>query len=266
MRMRRWLQVEWFAAVIIVALATIIIWRVRHDQNAFFRGKRESDWVKEIVYNGDTQQTEQWRSFGLEGVRMLGRALDEGRLYRRIYRGLAYRCNGLFWKYFPAPADTYRTQLGAAYVLDMLGQDAKGAEPAIARALKDEAVGVRLEALACYLHLLGQMDQGTKRRRLPGFLRAMHDKEAGIRNNAAMVLKFYPEQADLVVPVLVVALEDPVPCVRIQAGESLVRVKPAERARALAAVLPLTTNQDSQVAIQAKGALHRLGGVPRERK
>jgi HEAT repeat protein len=123
-------------------------------------------------------------------------------------------------------------------LLSRLSKDAKLATPAMARALKDKDPAVRQLAITFFTQgedencLLNQMEAGAKRDLLPEFIRAMQDDNGGVQNNAVIALRYYPEQAQVVVPVLVKALQDPVPTVRKLADDALRRIDAAAPAKA----------------------------------
>jgi HEAT repeat protein len=200
---------------------------------------------------------------------MLAKAFEKGnRPFDRTYRTLYPKLPAALQRRLPVPDDhaNYKTRLGAAALLDSLGSDARPALPVLTRALRCELQeGVRLELLACFIRLAKDMNPKEKEELLPELLRAMRDNSYSIRNNAAMVLKFYPEQAGVVVPVLVMrALHDPRPEVRLQAAAALDGVdhQAARQAEVVAAVLALTTNEHSYVAIQAQRLLSEIEAEP----
>lgn len=136
---------------------------------------------------------------------------------------------------------TRTTRMNVVAFLVRLSKDAREATPAMARALRDENPSVRQLAITFFTAgedqncLLNQMPSRAKRSLLPDFLGAMRDNSPGIRNNAAIALRFYPEEAQVVGPILVEALRDPTPKLRKFAAESLKAVDPeafklAERA------------------------------------
>ena len=55
----------------LVVLLAGLAWLLLPAPDPLFHGKPESVWIKSIVYNGDENQTRQWREFGPEGVRVL---------------------------------------------------------------------------------------------------------------------------------------------------------------------------------------------------
>ena len=84
--------------LLLIALFAVVLgglaWLLMPEPDPLFHGKPESVWIKSIVYNGDENQTRQWREFGPEGVRVLARAVDKAdhpiqRLYRKVYRRFA---------------------------------------------------------------------------------------------------------------------------------------------------------------------------------
>jgi HEAT repeat protein len=81
-----------------------------------------------------------------------------------------------------------------------------------------------------------------------------------VRNNAALALKYYPDEAALVVPPLLKALKDPSPYARLSAAAALNRVDPAaaSKAGAVAVVAQILQNPDYNLSGQAAYALRQF--------
>jgi HEAT repeat protein len=97
---------------------------------------------------------------------------------------------------------------------------------------------------------------------LPDFIRAVEDTGANWspRNNATIALKYYPERREVVAPVLVKALQDPVPKVRMCAAESLYRIAPdlITKAGVVPVVIGVLKNPDDQIAWRAASLLGQM--------
>ena len=98
------------------------------------------------------------------------------------------------------------------------------------------------------------------------FIRAVEDKGEnwGLRNNAALALKYYPEQREVVAPVLVKALQDSSPSVRQCAAESLCRVAPDQvgSAGVVPVVIGVLKDPDDQIAWRAALLLGEMRAQP----
>ncbi len=157
-------------------------------------------------------------------------------------------------------------------LLSRLGKDATLAAPAVARALKCEDTGVRQSAISFFIWgpeekaLLKRMEQKETRKLLPDFIRAVEDKATdwGVRNNAALALKYYPEQAQVVAPVLIKTLQDPIPQVRMSAAESLNRIAPdlITKAGVVPVFIGVLKDPDDQIAWRAALLLGELRTEP----
>ncbi len=269
---------------LLVILVGGLIWLFAYPRDPLFHGKPESVWIKGIAYGMSLSEAEnqaqikQWVDFGPEGVRVLARGVEKAdhpiqRRYRRIYRQLSAGLPGALLRLLPAPGPLL-TGGPPSNVIDLLwrmGKDAKLATPAVARALKYEDNGVRQVAIIFFTSpenedaLLNQMDNKAKGKLLPDFIRAVEDNSnSGLRNNAALALRYYPEQRQIVVPVLVKALQDPVPQVPLVASEALNRVDPdtAEKAGAIFVVIEVLKNPDDQVAYRAAEFLREFQRQP----
>jgi hypothetical protein len=256
------------AAVLLLVLLGAVTWQAFGPRERLLRGKPESEWIKSINYYGDDDQLRSWRALGPDGLHLLARALDRGRFYRKAYRWIMPRLpgpvNAFLYPRLPKPSDSHSKRMCVISLLSQLGKDAKPVEPAIARALSDDDPGVRLSALGCYEQLLSAMEEKEKLARLPEFLRAMQDADSGIRNNAAVALRWYSGHAPTVVPVLVKALHDPYIPVRMQVARALARVdlQAGLRAGIVPVVIEILSNPDDQVAYQAAGLLGEMGAEP----
>jgi len=274
-------------ARILLSVLTVVLlgglgWLALPPRDSLFHGRLESEWIKGITYGmslSDSQNQEQlqrWRDFGPEGLRMIERGLDHatrGRTYRNIHRRLS-RLPWMPVRLLPAPQmDTMRA--ARMNVLDLLwrmGKDAWPASAAVARALADEDPGVRQIAITFFTHpeddtaFLNQMSRRDKERLLPHFIRALGDNGPnwGLRNNAALALRYYPEQARLVTPTLAKALQDPSAYVRLMSAEALNRVdaNAAKTAGAAGVMITLMQDPDDQVASRAAFALRQFQTEP----
>lgn len=226
-------------ALIVAATLGLVTWELIRPKDPLFRGKPESYWVTQLTY-GDDAQVEQWRGYGSAGVLVLVRALEGAkrpgdRFYRATYRNLAKVLPGKVVRVLPAPRmDITRSErLKIVELLSRLSKDAREATAVMTLALEDEDHSVRQIAINFFTRgedetcLLNQLEPRTKARLLPKFVHAMHDPNTGVRNNAAVALRFYPEAAKEVTPVLLNALGDPDPKVQRLAGIALRQVDPA---------------------------------------
>jgi hypothetical protein len=242
-----------------------------------FRGKPQSYWIAHLSYR-DEEQVKEWRGYGPDGVRVLTDALQKAdhpaeRLYRRGYRAVARVLPAGLLRVFPEPRMdlTRGTRMTVIDLLCRLGNDAKSATPAMARALRDEDASVRELAVAFFTcgedqnAPLNQMDKRTKARLLPDFIRAMQDNSNwGLRNNAAIALRYYPEQEGAVAAVLAKALKDPIPTVRQVAAESLYRLAPDQvvAAGVIPVVIGVLKNPNNQIADRAAQLLGDMRKEP----
>jgi hypothetical protein len=136
---------------------------------------------------------------------------------------------------------------------------------AAARTLEDENDGVRQMAINFFTSpendsaFLNQMPAGEKKKLLPVFLRALNSGGSGVCNNAAIALRYYPEEKPVVVPALAKALSDPQPFARLTVAESLTRMDPTAASQAgVAKVLAaLVVHEEDQIAARAASALRK---------
>ncbi len=264
---------------LVVTLLGALAWRFAPELNLLFHGKPESVWIKSIVYNGGQEQTKLWRDFGPEGVRVLTRALDRAdrvsrweRTYSRAYQRIAPRLPRFLAGWLPAVKSdsTYSTRMRLVDLLSRLGNDAQSATPAMVRALNDGVSGVRQIAISFFTRSKGGnvrlnlMPEKERRKLLPEFVRLVQDRESGVRNNAALALGIYPEQREVVAPVLVKALQDPDPQVRMCVAESLNRVAPdlIGEAGVVPVVIGVLKDPDDQIAYRAAELLGEMRVEP----
>jgi hypothetical protein len=262
---------KWFGilfGILAVAVLGGLTWQVLRARDKVFHGRPEKEWIKSIAYFGDDAQRKQWREFGPAGLRLLARRLDQGRLYRKAYRWMMPRLpgalSGTLYRRLPNPADSHSTRMCVVALLRQLGKDAMPVEPAIARALSDDDVGVRQIAIGCYEELLEVLGEKEKLARLPEFLRAMQDRDTGIRNNAAVALWHYPNQAQVVAPVLVKAVQESDCGVRMLVVKALAHVdlQTGLRAGIMPVVIEILKNPNDQVAYKAAELLGEMRAEP----
>jgi len=155
-------------------------------------------------------------------------------------------------------------------LLSSLNSNINEAIPAMARTLKDEDRSVRHLAIGFFTQNednhtpLNQMEPKAKQKLLPEFIRAMQESDWSLRNNAVIALRYYPEAPQIVVPVLVNAMKDPVPRIRQLVAESLHRVDPdtLARAGAIPMLIGVLKDADDQIAYRAAELLGKLGKEP----
>jgi HEAT repeat protein len=231
-------------ALVVIAVSVVVSGLLRRPNDPLFHGKPESVWIEHLVYR-DEEQVKQWRGFGPDGVLVLIRALEgairpSDRAYRQAYRGMGRILPDGLRRSLPTPKRdlTRSTRMTVVDLLSRLSKDAIIAMPIMVRSLSDEDHAVRQIALTYFTEgedehvLLNRLEAGAKAELLPVFIRAMQDDNLGIRNNASIALGYYPEQSQIVVPVLEKALQDPVPLVRKVAADALRRIDPAAAANA----------------------------------
>jgi len=197
------------------------------------------------------------------------------RIYRKVYRRIGryqYLSRRAF-NVLPTPRmnATRVTRMNVAHLLSNLGHDAPLATSVMAEALKDESAGVRQIAIAFFTYtegedaFLNQLPNKKKRKLLPDFIRAIgYTRHSGLRNNAAIALRYYPEERETVVPVLIRALKDPAPAVRLLAAEGLhaMASDSIDMNGVVSVVIGVLKESDDQVAYRAAGLLGNMGNTP----
>jgi HEAT repeat protein len=119
---------------------------------------------------------------------------------------------------------------------------------------------VRALELSCFEIPVRTMPERQKDELFPELLRAMASPDDAVRNNALVALQYYPNQIQTVVPLLVKALQDPGPWVRLTAVGALNKVDPETAAKAdvvRVLVACLTNGLTANEATFALGDLHR---------
>lgn len=263
--------------LLVAVVSTAVLWEIVRPRDPIFRGMPESRWIAGLAYH-DEEQVEQWREFGSDGVLVLVRGFEGAnrpadRFYRNAYRRMSGLLPGGVMRHLPVPTEdvTRATRVRIASLLSSLGKDALESVPAMSRALDDEDEGVRAIVVTFFNDTEGEdalvngLPVEQKRQLLPKFIRAMEDgRNWGLRNNAALVLRFFPEERETVVPVLAKALEDPRLEVRMSAAESLLGVDPdaAATEEVVRVVIGILKDPDDQVAYRAAELLGEIAGQP----
>jgi hypothetical protein len=259
-------------------VAGLVLWFSGFDffgHDPLFHGKPESAWIKDLRSNDDAQIRE-WRAFGEEGVQVLirGLRLANNRPIERAYRKWNRILPAALRQVLPSPKpdSTQVTRERLVYLLASLGSDAKSAVPVMIRtANEDESPSVRQGAISFFITAAGdntlgnQISSKEKKALLPSLLRALQDPgNWGQRSNAAILLKFYAEQRDVVGPALVTALQDAHSQVRLCVAEALNRVAPelANQTGATAMLVAFAKHPEAQIASMAVTALGHPGSQP----
>jgi HEAT repeat protein len=257
---------------ICAAITGIAIWNLLPKPVPLFRGKPESEWIRNLKYFDD-EQTKQWSAFGQEGVRVLMHGLQKAdhpfaRTYRHFYR--AAQLPGFVRRALPEEhADLDRApRMNMIALLSQLGTNADIAMPMVEKTLDDEHEGVRGLAISYFTDTeddhgrLNRIPNSAKNRLLPKFVACMNSSDWGIRNNAIGALYYYRENKDKVVPILVNALADSQPRVRIRAAEALNHIAPESvvTAGVIPVAIQILNNPDDQIAYRGASLL----GVARQ--
>jgi hypothetical protein len=200
------------AGVILATSVSVVVVR----QASLIQGKTEAQWIKSIVYFGDDAQTKRWHALGPRGIRMLVRAIKPPP-------------NGISEEQAIASRDT---RMRAASLLSQLGNYAKSAIPDIIKQIKIEKNGSVLAIELGYFEgPLQTMSQKDKAALFPELLRALQSDASSARNNALVALQYYPDQTDIVIPLIINALQDRSPMVRVMAIKALIQVDPQNAAK-----------------------------------
>jgi hypothetical protein len=260
------------ALALALLLATVVVGFVfvRRPGQLTFRGRPESYWITNIVYNGPSDQTEQWLGYGAEGVQLLTRYLDREGGWQRTYRKAYWRYGATLPQFivrqFPVPDDNRSHRMSVLQLLRSLSSldtnIAKLAEPTIAHAMADENSSLRQIAVGSYedQRLRTQIDPKFKRARLNQFLRLAEDDNHWVRGNAAVVLYYFPDEAARIAPVLVRILAEPHPHLQLTVARSLARVDREVAAKAGVASIAASHLKDPERRFFQDPTLQRWDG------
>jgi len=276
-RGRKWKWLAFVALPLVLGLAVLCLWfggATLRESDPLFRGQPESVWVKNLKY-WDDDQVKEWRGYGEEGLQVLIRGLQHAnhpgeRAYRQVYR----RSPAFLMQWMPSPKDdsTRKTRMCLVSLLSSLGDDAKSATPIMMKTvMSDEDAGVRQSAINFFTtsedekRLLDQMPVAEKKKLLPAFIRDIQNNDHwGLRNNAANALRWFPEQREIVAPVLTNAIHDPQPQVALLAAAALHHVAPdlITNTGLVPIVAGVLKNPDDQIAYRAANVLGQMRAEP----
>ncbi|HUA67319.1 MAG TPA: HEAT repeat domain-containing protein, partial [Candidatus Saccharimonadales bacterium] len=209
-----WTKIQ--TAVVVTAAAFVLttsVFIVVVQKESLIQGKTESEWIKGIVYYGDVKQRELWHSLGPRGINMLLRAMKPPSANLPEEQAHANR----------------DIQKRAASLLCQLADDREdtSAVPAVINLLQTEKDGsVRAVELAYFEMPIQGMSEKEKAALFPELLQSLSSNDFGERDNALVVLQYYTDQINTVVPLMVNALQDPVPGVRMTAVMALNKIDP----------------------------------------
>ncbi|MDB6068727.1 MAG: hypothetical protein JWR26_4935 [Pedosphaera sp.] len=264
------------AALFVLVSCVVVAILILPPRDRVFKGQPETYWIDHLVYR-DEAQVKQWADFGPEGVQVLIRALERANhpgsnLYRKAYQGTGRVLPWALMRFLPAPQMdlTRATRMTVADLLSRLAPNAKQAMSVMTWKLNDPDPSVRQIAITFFTYgedknaFLNQMEPGAKRKLLPSFIRLIQDKNAGVRNNAAIALGYFSEEAQTVAPVLTKALSDPMPAVRLLAAKSLNKVAPDKivDSGVIPILITILKNPDDQIAYRAAELLGEFKKEP----
>ncbi|MDB6109621.1 MAG: domain protein repeat-containing protein [Pedosphaera sp.] len=225
-----------FAVLALVAIS-LLAWVLLALRDRVVNGRPESYWISTLSMNGFFSQTDvqQWQELGPDGVVILVKALGEG-------KGPVWNIYSAVWPKLPAtfkarltkPTDWSRVRMRAALLLGEVNTNRASATiaiPALLRTLRDTNASVRMNATAALNHFLPGMGE-ERDQILPGSLATIHVSNPSVRNNATIGLQYFTDRTNVVVPVLLQALQDLDSDVRRGAAYSLYRLDPTGAAEA----------------------------------
>lgn len=264
-------------AICLIGLVGASLWfgcGALRSRERLFRGKPEKEWIQNLKY-WDDQQVAEWRGYGEEGVQVLIRGLERAdRPSERTYRKLYRQAPDFLKRRLPnAKSDSTRvTRHCIVSLLSSLGTNALSAAPIMIRVVRnDEDPNVRQSAINYFntseddTALLNHLPPAQKGALLPAFIRDVQNAgNWGLRNNAAISLRYYPEQQGVVAPVLIATLQDSQPQVRQLAAEALNRIAPeaAKKAGATGVLVQVARHTNDQIAFRAVASLGHRGSQP----
>lgn len=212
------------SALVLVAGTSIVVVR----QATLIQGKTESEWIKSIVYPGDDHQRIVWHSLGPRGIRMLLRAMKPTPTALTYEQALASHGTIDLTAENKGIADVV-TQRKAAMLLSQLAgwYDVKSTIPDVIKLLKTEKQDeVRALELGFFEVPMRTMSEQDKAALLPELTRSLQSDASDERNNALVALQYYPNQKENVAPLIVNAMQDPSPMVRVRAIDVLNAIDP----------------------------------------
>ena len=222
------------------------------QKESLIDGKTESEWIKSIVYNGDDKQIKLWHSLGPKGIKMLLHAMKPPSAGLNEDEAIANR----------------KTRMNAADLLYSLGNtyDDASAVPGVIKLLQTEKdAGVRELELAYFEMPIQSISDKNKAALLPELIRSTQSEDTSERNNALVSLQYYTNQKETVVPLIVNAMQDNSPLVRMMAVKALNKIDPQNPASSnsvsvLAGCVtapPGNTPSAANEAVVALGEFHR---------
>ena len=258
-------------AVVAVVVIGAAFWFAHNaEDDPLFHNVPESYWIKDLAQD-DRAQVEEWRRFGDGGIQVLVRGFEHatdrgGRLHRKLNWNAPNWLRGRLPD--PPPDRGVETRHRIVSILWSLGEDAQSAAPAMARFAKDEENESVLQSIIGFFvtgednSMLNKISAAQRRQLVPVFIRAMQDPLLqNSRHNASIGLKYFKEDGQKLTPVLVAALTDSSPYVRLYAAEALNTIAPdaAKQNGAIAIIVHLVDSPDNQVATKAVRALKHPG-------
>ncbi len=220
--------------VLLAALLAAVVgglgWLIMRPPERLFQGKPERVWINSLARYSENDFP-QWQGLGSDAVPILIKALRKGtglldRAYAKAWTHLPSAVAPTVARSLPHPDESIEVRVNAAIILGRLGINAKLSAPALASALRDENIAVHIAAIIGLENLLHSTS--VKSHEKAGIVRilikTMQDNQDSMRSLVISVLGKYKAQPELVVPVLISALNDSDASVRNRAALALAQV------------------------------------------
>lgn len=267
-------------AVTIAVTATLLATRPPTD--GMFRGKLESEWIKEVKYY-DEQQAEQWKEFGSEGVDVLIRGLRRAerpreRLYRKWYRNITrflvadlhvpVQWTGILPE--PRMDETAAERHRIVSLLSLMDEVAYPAAPSMIKSLRDEALSIQQSAIGYFNGSEGEhtpLDHLSQDDReivfdylIAAVAQTNQNSIQHLRNNAALALRYFPNRKTDSVPALLGAIPNTSSGTSASVIETLLLVDPAQsgNSNVVDVLIAVLNDLDDQVAYRAPPLLGKM--------
>lgn len=267
----RWLNAAVLLVItsLFVLLLCLLFFTRGHDRE--FRGKPESQWIESLEYNS-SDQAEEWKSYGEEGMEVLCRGLNNStRPGEKLYRQVHVSIPKIIRQWLPAPRRDSNSETRQIIVslIRNLGTSSKAAIPIMIQvALDDENSSVRQGALGYFIGnggstaVLGQLNEKQKKVLLPAFSSVFQNpKDQNLRHNASIGMKFFKSESKAITPILRKALKDSDPYVQLYSADALNQLNPSAGLElgATSLLIEFAKGADLQLAAKAVSLLANPG-------
>ena len=240
-----------------LTLLCLVALKAVHPPEARYQGKPESAWVSSLTNSFSFEaDAGEWEALGTDAVPLLCKVISKEestahaaycKLWPKLPRFLQSCC--------PRPLVRQSSRVNALNILNELAKISPGSSvpvKPILKALRDKNPYIRMSAVICLTDFArsGRLIE-VKEEVAHELIRTLQDStDPAVRNDTIVALEYFGDQAEIVIPVLRAALQDPTSYVRTNAATALEGIEAYAKADTTAYAHVLTNAFETMMTLQ----------------